>query len=316
VQDEMSLGARFRVTAGLRYQNVATRADATPDWDIAGLDFEDDSLVGALTATWQVTDSLNMLASYGTAFRSPNIIERLFNGPTPEGAGFQILNPELQSEASDNVDIGIKYRRRNAFFELVAFRTEISDGIVQYFLSPSEVASLPQDVQDAIDASGAQFVVQQRNSEKLRYEGIEVAVGYRFDFGLTLGGNFTTIDGERLDSTNPPTGDTYSDKLVGYARYEAPNGRWWSEYRFRHNGSQDANLDENEPAPPVGTVLPAFTVHTLAGGVTLFERAGVSHSLQLTVDNLTDELYAEFSNATFFRPEAGRSVSASYRLRF
>jgi len=316
VQDEMPLGERFRVTAGLRYQNVATRAEATPGWDAAGLDFDDDSVVGAVTATWQITDTLNLLASYGTAFRSPNIIERLFNGPTPEGAGFQILNPDLKSENSDNVDIGLKYRRRNAFFELVAFRTEISDGIVQYFLSPEEQSALPADVQDAIRNSGASFVVQQRNAEKLRYEGIEAAIGYRFDFGLTLGGNYTTIDGKRLDSRNPPTGDTYSDKIVGYARYEAPSGRWWSEYRVRHNASQDVNLDPNEPAPPIGTVLPAFTVHTIAGGVTLFERAGITHSIQVAVDNLTDELYAEFSNATFFRPQPGRSFSGSYRIRF
>ncbi|MCB1009340.1 MAG: TonB-dependent receptor [Acidobacteria bacterium] len=316
VQDEIPIGARFRVTAGLRYQNVATRAEATPGWDTTGLDFDDDSVVGAVTATWQITDTLNLLTSYGTAFRSPNIIERLFNGPTPEGAGYQILNPNLKSENSDNIDIGLKYRRRNAFFELVAFRTEISDGIVQYFLSPEEQSALPPAVQEAIANSGASFVVQQRNAEKLRYEGIEAAIGYRFDFGLTLGGNFTTIDGKRLDSTNPPTGDTYSDKIVGYARYEAPNGRWWSEYRFRHNGSQDVNLDPNEPAPPVGTELPAFTVHTIAGGVNLFERAGVTHALQLTIDNLTDELYAEFSNATFFRPEPGRNYAASYRIRF
>ena len=63
-------------------------------------------------------------------------------------------------------------------------------------------------------------------------------------------------------------------------------------------------------------VLPSFTLHTVAGGVTLFERAGLRHQLQLSVENLTDELYAEFSNATFFRPEPGRSVNASYRVRF
>ena len=66
----------------------------------------------------------------------------------------------------------------------------------------------------------------------------------------------------------------------------------------------------------MGTRLPSFTVQTLAGGVTLFERAGMRHELQLAVENLTDELYAEFSNATFFRPEPGRNVKASYRLRF
>jgi outer membrane receptor protein involved in Fe transport len=316
VQDEIPIGERFRVTAGVRYQKVETRAESTPGWDVSGLDFEDDAVVGAVTGTWQITEALNLLASYGTAFRAPNIIERLFNGPTPEGAGFQILNPALESEQSGNWDVGFKYRRRNAFVELVAFRNDVEDGVIQYFLSPAEVAALPAATREAIAASGAQFVVQQRNAERLRYEGIELALGYRFENGLTLGGSFTTIDGERLDSTNPPTGDTYSDKLVGYARYEAPSGRFWGEYRIRHNGSQDANLDPNEPPPAIGTVLPAFTLHSVAGGVTLFERAGIRHQLQLAVENLTDELYAEFSNATFFRPEPGRSVQASYRVRF
>jgi hypothetical protein len=34
------------------------------------------------------------------------------------------------------------------------------------------------------------------------------------------------------------------------------------------------------------------------------------------VDNLTNELYAEFANASFFRPEPGRSVSASLVVEF
>ena len=78
--------ARLRLTGGLRYQKVSTNAEATPGWDISGLDFDDDALVGALTATWQVTETVNLLASYGTAFRAPSIIERLFNGLTPEGS--------------------------------------------------------------------------------------------------------------------------------------------------------------------------------------------------------------------------------------
>ncbi len=57
-------------------------------------------------------------------------------------------------------------------------------------------------------------------------------------------------------------------------------------------------------------------MHTLGAGVVLFERGRQSHSLTLQVENLTDELYAEFSNASFFRPEPGRNYSASYRVRF
>ena len=81
----------------------------------------DDAVVGSVTATWQLRPELNLFASYGTAFRAPSIVERLFNGLTPEGAGYQLLNPDLASESSDNVDLGIKYRRADAFLELVVF---------------------------------------------------------------------------------------------------------------------------------------------------------------------------------------------------
>ena len=316
LQDEWTALDRLRVTAGLRWQEVSTEATDTPGWETEGLDFADDQLVGALTATWQITESLNALASYGTAFRAPNIIERLFNGATPEGNGYQILNSGLISETSDNFDVGFKYRRREAFFELVGFRNEIQDGIVQYFLSDAEIAALPPDVRAEILASRARFVVQQRNVERLRYQGVELAVGYRAPFGLTVGGNVSYIDADRVDAANPPPGGNYGEKYVAYLRYEPERRRFWAEYRVRHNASADANLAANEPVPPVGSVLPAFTIHALGAGLRLYERAGVSHDLQVTVENLTDELYAEFSNSTFFRPEPGRSVKASYRVRF
>lgn len=316
VQDEIGLADRFKVTLGARYQKVETKARPTPGWDVSGLDFADDQVVGAVAALYRATDYLHLTASYGTAFRAPSIIERLFNGPTPEGAGFQILNPDLTSENSDNVDLGFKYRRRAAFLDLTVFRNEIDDGIVQHFLSPAEIAALPADVQQAIRDSGGGFVVQQRNAERLRYQGAELAVGWRMERGLAIGGNYTYLDGERIDSASPPTGDTFGDKLNLYLRYEPPRGRYWAEYRLRRNGEEKANLEPDEPVPPVGERLPAFTVHTLAGGVRLFEHGSQRHSLGLVIDNLTDELYAEFSNATFFRPQPQRNVILTYRLGF
>ncbi|MCZ7651502.1 MAG: TonB-dependent receptor [Thermoanaerobaculia bacterium] len=315
VQDEITATDRLRLTLGARYQNVATRAQATPGWEIAGLDFDDDAFVGSATATYQVFEPLNLLASYGRGFRAPNIIERLFNGPTPEGNGFQILNADLVSEASDNFDVGLKYRRRQAYLEVVYFRNEIRDGIIQDFLSPAEIAALPAELRDRIQQSGAQFVVQQRNLDELRYEGLEIATGYRHASGVTVGGNYTHLSGKRVGGSAAPVEDQYSDKIAGFVRYEAPSGRFWTEYRVRHNAAADVRLEEGEPLPAVGDELPAFTIHTLAGGVTLFQRGNLSHSLTLAVENLTDELYAEFSNATFFRPETGRNVVASYRLR-
>jgi hemoglobin/transferrin/lactoferrin receptor protein len=311
-QDEILVTPKLRITPGLRFHTVQTRAERTAGWDIGGLDFRDRNVVGAITATYQLTSTLNALGSFGTAFRAPNIIERLFNGPTPEGAGFQLLNPSLTSESSRNWDLGLKYRRNDAFMEAVGFRNEIHDGIVQAFLSPAEIAALPQATRDAIRASGARFVVQQRNADRLRYQGVEVAVGYHAPIGLTVGGNYTWIDGVRIDSINPPTGDSYRNKVFAYARFEPQASRYWAEYHVRHNGATDANLDPNSPVPPVGRVLPAFTVHGIGAGARLLG----TQTLTLWVENLTNKLYAEFSNATFFRPEPGRTARISYRVNF
>ncbi len=316
VQDEFTAGRRLKATAGLRFARGETEAEATPGLDTAGLDFDDDALVGALHVIYEIRPELKLVGGVGTAFRTPNIVERLFNGPTPEGTGFQILNPDLESEHSQTFDLGLKYLRRNAIFEAIFFRTDVDDGIVQNFLSPAEIAALPPELQALIAASGARFVVQQKNVERLRYEGVELVLGYRADNGVSVGGNLTHLDSERLDSANPPTGDSFADKYNAYLRYDRPGGRFWVEYRLRHNDSTRANLDPDEPLPAVGATLPSFTVHTLSGGVLLFERGRQEHRLTVAIENLTDELYAEFSNATFFRPQPERSVSAAYRFRF
>ena len=313
-QDQFLLGSRFSGTVGIRYANTETKAKETPGLDTTGLDFSDDDFVGAISGVYQATNNLNVVGTLGTAFRAPNIVERLFNGLTPEGSGYQILNPDLQSETSLNWDLGLKYRRMNAVFEVMIFRNEIEDGIVQEFLSDEEISQLPPDVQDDIENSGASVVVQQQNASKLRYEGVETTIGWRGNRGFSIGANYTYLDSERVD-TGAPTGDTYNNKFNFNTRYDRPTGRYWVEYRLRHNGSADAVTDPDAPIPAVGETLPAFTIHTLSGGVVLFERASQQHSLTLVIDNFTDELYSEFSNATFFRPQARRNFIVSYRLR-
>lgn len=314
-QIELAPSESWKVTVGGRYQDVATRAQATPGWEVGGLDFDDHSLVGAVSALYRVSDSLRLVGSFGTAFRAPNIVERLFNGPTPEGAGFQILNPDLVSEESENIDLGLKYRRRNVLFDLTFFRNDIDDGIIQDFLSPAEVAMLPAELQARIAASQASFVVRQVNADRLRFEGVEMRIDYRSDGGWSVGGNYTHISDERIDSLNPPTGDLFADKYNAYFRWEPELERFWAELRVRHNGDTPANLQMGDPVPVVGAVLPSFTVSTLSGGY-VFGGAGARHELIAVIDNLTDELYSEFSNATFFRPEPERSFTLSYRFRY
>jgi hemoglobin/transferrin/lactoferrin receptor protein len=315
LQNAFYVNDRFTATLGARFAKSETTANATQGWDISGLDFSDDDLVYALNLVYAVNDEFNLVGSFGTAFRAPNVIERLFNGLTPEGAGFQILNPGLTSEESENFDFGFKYRSRNAFFEAVYFDNEVSDAIIQHTLTTAEKAALPADVQAEVAQAGVNLVVQQRHGNVFTICGIELSGGYAFDNGFALGGNFTKLDG-KSDSGDAidPTGDTFSKKFNGYVRYDQPNGRFWAEYRVRRNGEEDMNLDPGDTVFPIGPVLPSFTIHDLMAGVTLFDGSTFRHTLGVVVSNLTDELYSEFSNATSFRPQSERNVIVSYRL--
>ena len=48
----------------------------------------------------------------------------------------------------------------------------------------------------------------------------------------------------------------------------------------------------------------------------LFNHGRMNHSLVLGVENFTDQLYAEFSNAAFFRPAPKRTLLVSWETSF
>ncbi len=312
VQDEFAVTDRLQLILGVRYQNVETRAVNTPGLDTQGLDFDDDQVVGALNVLWQLNDSFELVGSVGTAFRAPSIIERLFNGVTPEGFGYQILNPSLESETSDYFDFGFKYRNRRGWAEAVYFENQIDNGIVQDFLSPAEIAGLPAVTRQAIAQAGASFVVQQRNVDRVRFEGVEVSGGWSFAKSWSVGGSYTHLNSERIDADNPPSGDVPEDKGSLWARYERP--RWSVEYRLRHNEDRRAVFEAGDPVPLAGPTLPSFTLHEIAAFTTLVSNDRQEHRLGLVIENLTDELYAEFTNIGAFRPQPERNFVVTYRL--
>ena len=72
---------------------------------------------------------------------------------------------------------------------------------------------------------------------------------------------------------------------------------------------------------PMSNFLAMFSavprqVEAMRGGARLFSVGRVSNEVSVVVNNLTNRLYAEFSNASFFRPEPKRSLAVSWRTSF
>jgi outer membrane receptor protein involved in Fe transport len=297
-QGDFALGDRLSAVLGARWQSVNARTRSTPRVSAPLVSTSDNTTVGAANLLYRLTNQVNLVASVGRAFRSPNLIERFFNGATPEGGGYQLSNPALEPETSIDVDLGVKVGTGKLYAEAFVFRNDISNGI--------RIAPTGTKV-------GPFAAFQNVNVDKIRDKGVELLAQMLLPRGFTLGTGYTHLSSKDVLNPLNPVGDSYSSKITGSLGWRAPSGRFWGEYAVRHNGERkDVELGSSA----VGPVLPAFTVHALRGGAHLFTTGSVSNNLTLAVNNLTNVLYAEFANASFFRPEPKRTLALSWTSTF
>ena len=298
-QDDFSLFKRAEVILGLRYQDVRANTKETPG--LAGEELfqsSDNTIVGAANFMYSFSDKIKLVVSAGRGFRSPNLIERFFDGPTPEGSGYQSRNLDLKSETSFSLDAGFKWRTEHIYVEAFYFNNTIYDGIR---ISPTgeEINGLPE--------------YRNVNIDKLRLQGFEFLAQLSFKSGFSVAANITLIDSKDLQNPDIPYINTYSNKFNLTLRYEDPKGLFWADYHLRVNGPQNQIGLENNP---IGESIPGFTVHTIRAGINLFRKSRFPQSIALILGNLTNELYAEFSNSSFFRPAPRRYIALTWSARF
>ncbi|HSG06761.1 MAG TPA: TonB-dependent receptor [Longimicrobiales bacterium] len=299
-QGEVTVTDRFSFVAGGRYQSAKAETFKTTGLeDLSPTSITDGTFVAAVNGILEVGQGVALVTSVGRAFRSPNLIERFFDGATPEGSGYQIANPDLKAETSFNTDLGLRYRHRRVSLEGFYFRNKIFDGI---------------RIQDLGTKVNGVEAYQNVNVEELIFRGVELNGEVYFADGFAVGGSYTWMDSQDALNKENPVGESFNSKVTGTLRYDDPANRFWGAWEFRHNGDRkDVDLGTN----PIGDVLPAFTVQNLRVGATIFRtESGVANRLNVAVMNLTDQLYAEFSNASFFRPEPRRSVTVSWEVVF
>jgi outer membrane receptor protein involved in Fe transport len=311
-QVDLILSNRVALIVGGRYQGDRAKPQDSPNFQgPLPEESSNDAFVGAANLLFEVVPSLNLVGTVGRGFRSPNIIELFFNGSIPEANAFQTANPELNPEKNLNVDLGVKYRRSRIAFEAFYFRNWLTDGI--------RIAATGDTVLSDI---GPVAEFQNVNVDELTFQGIEALLEFEVYPGLTLGASYTWLDGDDENDANDennPISDTYSSRVTGQIAYRQPSGQWWASWDVRLNGEQK-NSDFILNTPVCGTepdcAIPSFTVMNLRAGVRVFDMGRTSSSLIVGIENLTNELYAEVSNSSFFRPAAERTFLVSWVTSF
>ncbi len=305
LQSEVNVGDRLSLIGGGRYQTVNAKTYVTPNLNNTPTSESNSTVVGALNAEVKVLPGLSLVTSVGRAFRSPNLIELFFDGAVPEASSYQIPSQGLKAETSFNVDLGARYQNDALFVEGFLFRNKLSNGI--------RARPVVDQAGDTVQTNGL-ATYQNVNVDEIILRGAELNADVRLEDGITLGSSYSHLRAkDALDPENP-IGESYADKVTGRAGYRDPAGRFWAEWETRFSGRQkDAAL---EVGNPLGTVLPSFWVHGIRAGARIAESDGFIYGLTVSLDNLTNELYAETANGSFFRPEPGRNVTVSMNVSF
>jgi outer membrane receptor protein involved in Fe transport len=297
-QSDFHLHDRLNVIVGGRFQSVSSEPKATAGRTDDLSSHTNSTTVYAVNGRFRATDALSLIATVGRGFRWPNLVERYFDGPTPEGSAYQKASPDLKPETSVNYDLGAKFSAGRVCAEAFVFQNNISDGI-QTLPTGAMQSGLP--------------VYTNTNVGKLRTDGVELVASVTLDRGFTVGANYSTVKTKNVLNPAVPIGDTFASKLNGSLGWRSATGRVWGEYVVRRNGEQK---DIAVGTSPVGPVLPAFTVQSVRGGLRGWQVGPLRQDLSIAINNIGNVLYAEAANSSFFRPEPGRTFVFSLATAF
>jgi len=298
--EQRLLDDRLRLSAGVRHENVelevpgfTTIASANSTTVPGGNPSFEKALTNA-GIVFDLTDNLSLFASYAEGFTMPDagLILRAVN--TPGQSVDELV--DLQPVIADNIEIGASYHNDGL---------EISGS---YFWSDSDLGSRIQVVNGA----------GQIRREKTEIEGLELALNYRFESGLTTGVTYSKLDG-RYDSDGDGSVDRDLDgRNIAPDRInlfvEGPLARNWNA-RLQYSKLLDRDFDGGLPEHD-------FDGYSLVDAIVSYQ----SHDLgdfSIGIQNLLNEEYityysqtVTFVNDDTFVAGRGRTITLGWEKAF
>ncbi len=287
------LAERHRLTVGIRYNLTRVTAPAFGSAPAASSQFDDFS--GDLGWTFEVSESLHLVANLGRGFRAPNIFDLGTLGERP-GNRFNIPNPDLGAEHVLQSDVGVKLFDERHSLEVFLFRLDYEDRI-------ESVAT------GELTADG-RTVTQSQNLASSDLYGIEASGFLQLNEAIAINASLTWTKGTSRLAGEPETDADRVPPLNGRisVRYE-PRDDWLAALRATFAGRQDklSPRDVSDPRiDPTGTA--GWLV--LGADVTWYRN---DWEFSLGVDNLFDASYRVHGSGIDAR---GRNFMASVEYRW
>ena len=320
LQDEIVLlDGRLRVTPGLRYDDYS--ADTSPDALYftgnpgvgAPADFDDSDLTLKLGALYQLGAGVSVWGRYSEGFRAPPYDDVNVGFSNFLGGYKSIAAPNLESETSAGVELGLRLRGDWGQAQVAAFHTDYENFIESFAPAPAFRATGGIDPRDGL------LTFQSINRGEVTIRGLE----FRGRLGLgalapglaafSLEAAAAWAEGEDQDGTPVNTVDPLNAVLG--LRWAPPQARWDAELVWTWAADKDA---DDIDGPRIAS--DSFHLLDLLAHVDLTETL----QLDLGVFNLLDETYLRWADTAgiaegdnprrFTRP--GRNVGVTLRATF
>ena len=329
---ELTLGGRATF-----YQTNADLSVRDPAFD--AFNVFDSSFTGSAGVVVSLTEYLNFVSTFGTAFRAPSLNDTTAVEVTNEGV--TAPSPDLRPETSWTAEAGFKAQHDYFSGALTLFYSRVSDLVgrkpVQEAYAGQE---LPQLHKDLIREYPDIDILVFDNIDSAQLQGVEFAGLIPIQPALSVFGNAAILRGQILsiggeapnkDGTKPweerIRREPPLNGIVG-VQWEPENTMYWAMFFVRGAAAQrrlnpsdirdpriqgstrdpaEVEFDSNGAAIDAGT--PAWWTLNVRGGVKLFDAT----RLTLSLDNLLDRRYRQHGSGI---NSPGFNVSLSLDNRF
>ncbi|MDH3811915.1 MAG: TonB-dependent receptor [Gammaproteobacteria bacterium] len=254
---------------------------------------------------YQVNDAIDIYAQYSHGFRAPPYADANIGLEIPLFNVRAIPNPDLTSESSDGLELGLRVVVSDATARLAVFQTRYEDFI-------------ESKVRLGADPDSGRILFQSQNLRETEIKGVEGAVSWRFGEQRSWGFDLSAFyaegrnreTGEPLNSVGPP------QAVVGLNWYSTDERR---QLRLKAILTDDWSGRDASGGPlvePSGYAVLDFY---------LMQRLGRQMSVRAGLHNLADKTYWHWADVRGLSPDdpmlpylarAGRSASLSVNVNW
>ncbi len=310
LEDTMRIGD-FTLIAALRADRFSLRPESdamyAEDYPFATpVSINEADLSPKLGLVYRLTDAAEVYVQYAHGFRAPPYAEANIGLEIPFFNYRAVPNPDLRSETSDGLDIGLRWQSDAAAFHVSAFHTRYSDFIAS-------------KVRIGTDPLSGRVLFQSQNISQTVIEGIELGGSARFtrwDQDFSVDASLYKARGENRDNGMPLNS-------VGPAQAVAALN-WTSPGRLHGLRLQALITDNWDSRDESGGTLYKPTAYTV---VDLYYRFKLSDSIVMRagVRNLGDRVYWNWAGVRGlsdgdavipYLAEPGRNLSISMNYQW